>query len=118
MPRKTTKYVDYHISRRYLWWWNYVRFLFIYGSCARVYFAVSKKKTCVFKISLRSQCLWGVVCVIAQIHRQMVMRKKGSNRKRGAAGQGRAVQEKCVLVCSSDERQNVYTFTSEVRTGL
>lgn len=53
-----------------------------------------KKKACVFKINLRSQCLWGVVCVIAQTHRQMVMRKKGSNRKSGAAGQGRAGQEK------------------------
>lgn len=64
MPRKATKYVDYHISRRYLWW-NYMRFIFIYGSCACVYFAVSKKKKKkhVFLKSILGPNAFGVWCV-------------------------------------------------------
>lgn len=53
-----------------------------------------KKKKHVFLKSILGPNAFGVWCVIAQTHRQMVMRKKGSNRKSRAAGQGRAGQEK------------------------
>ena len=57
-------------------------FNFFLALCLCVFCSQLKIKNHVFKVSLRPQCLWGTVHEAAQTHRQEVVRKEISNRKR------------------------------------